>query len=137
MKIKKSIFAGMVALALSFGLMLTGCATTQFTWEETETSTAIFEAASEIVLAQETTAGELLSGLGNRFPGLRAGRIMPIISVGSIQVIYEGRQFRIRCDMGTGDAIEGTGGAATAVGVNTIVTNILYVREWVEAEEAD
>ena len=98
MKISKKIFAGMTALVLSFGLMVSGCATTHVDMQ-TETSIAIFEAASDLV-AQEggISAGAFISGLGDRFPGLRGAAILAI-QTNMIQIVYDGRDFTIRCTM--------------------------------------
>jgi len=140
MKISKRIFVGMAVLALSFGLMLTGCATARYVSMETETAQAIFAAASELVAGQEggIAAGELLSGLGARFPGLAGARVLPI-QEGFITVIYNDRSFWIRCRMPELDwDPDAAGGAAVSVrqrpGATTIVTSILYVHERVPAE---
>ena len=125
MKIKKGIFAGMAVMALLFGFVLAGCATTKYIQVETETTKAIYEAATEIVRSQEgsISAGALLSGLGNIFPGLKASPVMAF-QVDLITVSYQGASYMIKCTMGRGETIQGTGGSATTVGATTIVTSI-------------
>jgi len=133
MKISKKIFVGMAALALSFGLMLTGCVTLRRV--ETETSRAIFEAASELVAEQEgeITVGALLSGLGERFPSLALGRpAATSLIADQIFVDYGDRTFVILCIMPE-FAVAPVGGGVTVdrVGMGTIVSSITGVYELV------
>jgi len=124
MKIKKRFFVGMAVLALLFGLVLAGCVTVKT--EETETSRAIYEAASDLVLSQPSgiTASELVEGLANKFPGLKPMGMGLAFSSDLIQVNYGGTAkwpttYAIKCTMV---------GAETATG-NTMVTTITSVME--------
>ena len=147
MKINRRIFAGMAVLALLFGLVLTGCSTTKFTWKETETSKAIYQAASEMLLSKggKITAGELISGLSNKFPGLKGGALA--IQIDLIQVTYGGTAmwpttYKIECTMP--DEVEkqnqrreertGGGVSVNTIGNDAIVTSIVSVQESVKVE---
>jgi len=137
MKINKRIFAGMAVLALLFGLVFAGCATGKYTYsnEETETSQAIYRAATELVASNINgiAAGTLISSLSKEFPGIKLAPILAI-QVGSIQFSYDGKSFVMDCTMGDGKAVGGTGGAASTVGPNTPVTAIKSVKEVVRTE---
>jgi len=133
MKIDKKIFVGM---ALLFGLVMAGCLTPpNFTQVETETSKAIYEAASELVLSQSggIRAGVLISGLAGKFPGLKKSAFLGI-QVGLITVTYQDTDYSIKCIMDEGGTVGGTKGAASAVNENTIVTSINSVYTLVIAE---
>jgi hypothetical protein len=138
MKISKSIFTGMIVFVLLFGLA--GCITisgTQITYEETETSQEIFKAISEsipsktetyganskLVLEQRITAGELISLVSNKFPGLTEKGI----SGGGISCVYQGVEYRISCEFETS-------GTVSVVGRNTIVLGVFSVKATVVAE---
>ena len=114
-------------IMVMFGLVLAGCATVKTISEETETSRAIFEAASDLVLSQPggITASKLVEGLAGKFPGLK---LMPMglsFSRDKIQVNYGGTEkwpttYLIRCTM--------VGVEGTAI-ENAIVTTISSVME--------
>jgi hypothetical protein len=139
MKINKKIFAGMTVLALLFGLLLSGCITfgPPVTYVETETSQAIFAAISDLVsltksknerwtsngepaheLGREITAGDLVSELGKRLPGLN----LKMVSAGGIYCTYNGKEYMIDCSFVSTAAI-GT------VGKSSILEAIFSVKE--------
>jgi hypothetical protein len=105
---------------------------------ETETSQAIYQAASDLVLQSGTiNAGTLISELGKKFPGLRKQRLAAI-SINSITVNYQDETYFIRCimDLDSADAVGGTAGPVSTVGDNTIVKSITSVNERVEPEKS-
>jgi hypothetical protein len=147
MKINKKNVVGIAVLLVLFGFLLAGCISfgTPITFEETETSKEIFNAISEsipsnivtsnpanprvapssrLVLDQRTTAGEIVSLLINKFPGLTELFISP----GGIRVSYQGKEYNISCEF------ESTGGVISVVGRNSIVLSISSVRERIEPE---
>ena len=120
----------MAVLALLCGLMLAGCATGKNTYVETETSKEIFQVASDLMRSNEggIAAGALISELGRKFPGLKLASFLAI-SVNSIQISYEGKNYFMKCKMGSGDAVGGTQGSVSTVGPDTLVTSIISVEE--------
>ena len=140
MKINKKIFAGMAVLTLLFGSVLAGCSTTKYTKVETETSKAIYEAASELVGSQPggIRAGALVEGLADKFPGLKKAPLLAFQGV-LITVVYQDVTYSINCTIEDweGKAVEGTGGAVmvnTEPPENTIVTGITSVYTYVAVE---
>ena len=147
MKINKRIFAGMAVFILLFGVVLAGCISfTPIAFEETETSKEMFKAISDsfpsrietstpanpkiepissLVFEQKVTAGEILSVLINKYPGLTEDNI----SGGGINCTYQGKKYYINCD------IESTG-LVTVVGKQSTVNSIFYVKERMEPDQS-
>jgi|GEM_PF-1538191 len=139
MKIIKKIFTGMAVLVLSFGFALTGCASVKIISEETEISRAIFEAASELTASQGSRikANEIVSGLANKFPGLKLMPFGMSFQRNSIQVSYGGTakwptSYDISCTMdeNTMKTPDNSRGSIRIVDGNTIVTSIISVVEY-------
>jgi hypothetical protein len=141
--INKKFFVGMAVLVLLFGFVLAGCASVKVVSEETETSRAIYDAASELVLSQggRIQAGALVSGLAAKFPGLKTLPQGMSFVAGLVKVNYGGTAkwpttYDIECTM------EGIEESSPALGVtlykayeNTIVTSITSVIELRAIEE--
>jgi len=132
MKNNKGIFVGIAVLTLLFGFVLAGCATTKYIQVENDTTKAIYEVASELVSSREggISADDLISGLGNRFSGLKSAPILAI-QVDLITVNYQGSNYNIKCSMGSGESVGGTG-AVSRVGPTTIVTSVTSVYTLIE-----
>jgi len=138
MKISKRFFTGMAVLALLFGLALAGCATVKAVSEETETSRAIYAAASDLVSSRQggITAYALVAGLADKFPGLKPMPMGMSFQENLIQVSYGGTvkwptNYAIRCTMAgvveTPTAI--TGVSIRKIAQDTVVTSITSVVE--------
>jgi len=126
-------------LALLFGLVLAGCATGKYTitYEETEISRAIEQAASDLVFSRQggIPAGELVSGLSAQFPGLKLPPLIGII-YSQIQFNYQDKTYLIEVTMDDDSLndVGGTGGAARTAGPNTLVTAIKSAREQIATQ---
>jgi len=140
MKTKRNLMGIAVFL---FGILLTGCISfTPITFEETEISKQMFNSISEsipskietstpanprieptssLVLDQKITAGEIISLLIGKFPGLTEENI----SGGGINIRYQGKAYYISCDFETT-------GLVTAVGRSSIVLSIFSIKERME-----
>ncbi|MCL1928337.1 MAG: hypothetical protein FWG07_06055 [Treponema sp.] len=101
----------MAVLTLLFGFVLAGCVT--YTWEETDTSRAIHEAASELVRSNDgrISADALVSGLGRVFPGLKYQPVQGILGI-EIKVNYGGTTtwpttYKIVCKWDGGNIVTG------------------------------
>ena len=139
MRTNKKIFAGMAVLVLLFGFVLAGCASVKTISEETETSRAIFEAASELMASQEgrIKADELVSGLAEKFPGLKTMPLGMSFQENLIQVNYGGTvkwptNYAIECTMDSETlkiTDKGNGISTRVADGNTIVTSIISVIE--------
>jgi len=128
MRNRKKAFVGMAALFLLFGFVAAGCVTaTPVAFAETEASQEIFQAASDLLALQEgrIEAGELVSGLSDRFPGLSLVQFHG----GGIDISYQDRIFSISC------AFDRGGATIYIVRAGSIVTSILQARERVEPEQ--
>ena len=136
---KKNIFTGMAVLVLLFGFALAGCASVKTISEETETSRAIYEAASELMDSQGGTikAGDLVSGLANKFPGLKKMPLGMSFQENLIQVSYGGSvkwptNYAIKCTMDEATmkiSDKGNGVSTRTADENSVVTGIVSVVE--------
>jgi hypothetical protein len=102
MRINKKIFVGMTGLVLLFGFVLAGCATVNYTYVDSVTSQAIYEAASELVSSQEDgiAVGALITGLSQKFPGIRkVQEIADGKGTGEILVTYNNKNYNIYCEV--------------------------------------
>ncbi|MDR3356671.1 MAG: hypothetical protein LBO04_05720 [Spirochaetaceae bacterium] len=133
MKFDKRIFSEMTVMVLLCGFVLAGCSTTKYIQTETETTKIIYEAASELVRSREggITAGALISGLGNKFSGLKSASFLAI-QVDLITVNYQGTNYMIKCIMDSGETVRGTGSSVSMVGETTVVTSIVSVYTLIE-----
>ena len=133
MKINKRFFVGMAVLVFLFGYVLAACTTTKYIYVEDEYTQAIFEAASTLVSSKAggITAGDLIEGLSNKISGLKAAPMFAI-NIDLINVVYQDKNYVIRCTIGSGESVGGTGGAASTVGTSTIVTSISSVNTRIE-----
>ena len=115
----------MAVLVLLFGFVLAGCSTTKYAKVETETSKAIYEAASELVRSQANgiRAGALVSGLASKFPGLKK-RPLLAIQFGLISVRYQDTDYEIDCTMDTGSGSSTAGDNTMVMSIKSVYTNV-------------
>jgi uncharacterized protein YceK len=142
----RRITAIRAVIMVMFGLVLAGCASVKTISEETETSRAIHEAASALVLSKQggITAGALVAGLADKFPGLKLMPMGMSFQKDLIQVSYGGTvkwptNYAIRCTMVAVESTEVTEtqvqpgisitGGGEKFNQNTIVTSITSVVE--------
>jgi hypothetical protein len=136
MKINKKIFSGMAVLTLLFGLVLVGCSSTQYAQVETEISREIYAEASDLLIAHggKIKAGDLVSELGKKFPGLKP-QAMLAFQYGKVFVDYQGKKYKIEYTREE-NKTELTSGvtAENKDDQNTIVTGIVSAGEWKAVE---
>jgi hypothetical protein len=134
----------LLLLAVVIGLTLSGagCISLQkINYVDTETSQAIYDAASALVLSQNgrITADALVSGLGNEFPGLKLEPNDWAIQSYKILVIYQEKHYNIACQMDLKNVtpVKSIGIVASSLPVTTPVTSIVSVQEQEELVESD
>jgi len=120
MKVKNFILAGMAVLVLVFGLNLLGCISmTPLTFIETETSREIYVVASELVASKggKISAGELATGLSNRFSGMTRS----YFSGAGVVVSYNNDTYYVNCEY--------EAALVSTVNANTIVVEVTSVKQ--------